>query len=100
MSPRRQILIEGPLLLVDTGKPSDMHVILFDDLLLITRKKKALSKKVRLNIASHRSIVFRSFATTAMQSVDPVALEEYSDPLLLAVLPDWSNIQAGILKKS
>ena len=51
VSPRRQILIEGPLLLVDTGKPSDMHVILFDDLLLITRKKKALSKKVRAKVS-------------------------------------------------
>ena len=47
VSPRRQILIEGNLLLIDSGKPADMHVILFDDLLLITRKKKSLSKKVR-----------------------------------------------------
>ena len=39
VSPRRQILIEGQLLLLDYGKPSDMHVILFDDLLLITRRK-------------------------------------------------------------
>ena len=46
VSPRRQILIEGNLLLIDSGKPADMHVILFDDLLLITRKKKSLSKKV------------------------------------------------------
>ena len=79
MSPRRQILIEGPLLLVDTGKPSDMHVILFDDLLLITRKKKALSKKVRLNIALRRSVVFRTFVTTVVRAVDRVALEDYSD---------------------
>ena len=46
MSPRRQILIEGPLLLLDAGKPTEMFVILFDDLLIIARKKKALSKKV------------------------------------------------------
>jgi len=45
VSPRRQILIEGTLMLIDSGKPADMHVILFDDLLLISRKKKALSKK-------------------------------------------------------
>jgi len=43
---RRQILIEGQLLLLDSGKPTEMFVILFDDLLLICRKKKALSKKV------------------------------------------------------
>ena len=47
MSPRRQILIEGPLLLLDSGKPTEMFVILFDDLLIIARKKKALSKKVK-----------------------------------------------------
>ena len=46
VSPRRQILIEGPLLLLDAGKPTEMFVILFDDLLIIARKKKALSKKV------------------------------------------------------
>ena len=46
VSPRRQIVLEGPLTLLDTGRPSDMHVILFDDMLLITRKKKGLGKKV------------------------------------------------------
>ena len=38
--------MEGPLQLLDSGKPVEMFVILFDDLLLITRRKKALSKKV------------------------------------------------------
>ena len=32
--------------LLDTGKPQEMWLILFDDLLLIARRKKALSKKV------------------------------------------------------
>ena len=50
VSPRRQILIEGQLLLLDYGKPNDMHVILFDDLLLITRRKKSISKKVSFEI--------------------------------------------------
>lgn len=45
VSPRRQILMEGTLLLLDSGKPTEMFVILFDDLLLITRRKKSLSKK-------------------------------------------------------
>ena len=48
VSPRRQILIEGPLMMFDQGKLTEMFVVLFDDMLLITRKKKALSKKVRL----------------------------------------------------
>ncbi|XP_047103350.1 pleckstrin homology domain-containing family G member 7-like [Schistocerca piceifrons] len=45
VSPRRQIIIEGPLQVWDTGKPQEMYVVLFDDMLLITRKKKGLSKK-------------------------------------------------------
>ena len=49
VSPRRQIVLEGPLSLLDTGRPTDMHVILFDDMLLITRKKKGLGKKVHVN---------------------------------------------------
>jgi hypothetical protein len=47
VSPRRQILMEGPLHLLDSGKPAEMYLILFDDLLIVTRRKKALSKKVR-----------------------------------------------------
>ena len=38
--------MEGPLQLLDSGKAPEMFVILFDDMLLITRKKKGLSKKV------------------------------------------------------
>ncbi|PNF21116.1 Pleckstrin homology domain-containing family G member 7 [Cryptotermes secundus] len=45
VSPRRQIIIEGPLQIWDTGKPQEMFVVLFDDMLLITRRKKGLSKK-------------------------------------------------------
>ena len=60
VSPRRQILIEGQLLLLDYGKPSDMHVILFDDLLLITRRKKSISKKVKNNFKNiHNELLFR-----------------------------------------
>ena len=45
VSPRRQILIEGPLMMFDSGKITEMFLVLFDDMLLITRKKKGLSKK-------------------------------------------------------
>lgn len=47
VSPRRQIILEGPLHILDSGKPIEMYVILFDDMLLITRRKKGLHKKVR-----------------------------------------------------
>ena len=46
VSPRRQILLEGPLMMFDQGKLTEMFIILFDDMLLVTRKKKGLSKKV------------------------------------------------------
>lgn len=46
VSPWRQIVHEGTLSSFDAGKPNDMHVILFDDMLLLTRRKKALTKKV------------------------------------------------------
>ena len=46
VSPRRQIILEGSLHLLDTSKPQEMYVILFDDMLLITRRKKGLHKKV------------------------------------------------------
>jgi len=46
VSPRRQIVHEGTLSNFDLGKACDMHVILFDDMLLMTRRKKVLTKKV------------------------------------------------------
>ena len=52
----RQILMEGPLQLLDSGKAPEMFVILFDDMLLITRKKKGLSKKVNID-----TFLFQSF---------------------------------------
>ncbi|CAG0896927.1 unnamed protein product [Cyprideis torosa] len=45
VSPRRQIMQEGILSLLDTGRPIDMYVILFDDMLVITKRKKQLQKK-------------------------------------------------------
>lgn len=48
VSPRRQIILEGPLMIMDSGKSIEMYVFLFDDLLLITRRKKGLGKKVRI----------------------------------------------------
>lgn len=46
VSPRRQIIIEGPLNILDSGKAVEMWIILFDDMLIITRRKKGLHKKV------------------------------------------------------
>ena len=57
VSPRRQILIEGPLLMFDSGKPIEMFVILFDDLLVVTRKKKALHKKVSIVIKTVQEVL-------------------------------------------
>lgn len=45
-SPRRQVILEGSLTIMDSGKPVEMYVFLFDDLFLITRRKKSLGKKV------------------------------------------------------
>lgn len=47
VSPRRQIILEGSVHMLDHNKPQEMYVILFDDMLLITRRKKGLHKKVR-----------------------------------------------------
>ncbi|KAL8577241.1 hypothetical protein ACOMHN_034267 [Nucella lapillus] len=42
---KRQLLHEGPLTLMESPKPIDVHVFLFDDLLLITKIKKSTRKK-------------------------------------------------------
>lgn len=80
VSPRRQIVLEGPLTLLDTGRPSDMHVILFDDMLLITRKKKGLGKK--------KSSLGENWSTACNRSCLPADLSAwryivYKQPLSL-----------------
>ncbi|OWF41968.1 uncharacterized protein LOC110461715 [Mizuhopecten yessoensis] len=44
-SPKRQLIHEGYLTLVESAKTSDVYVFLFDDILLITRTKKPQRKK-------------------------------------------------------
>ncbi|GFO15574.1 pleckstrin homology domain-containing family g member 7, partial [Plakobranchus ocellatus] len=42
--PKRQLLHEGQITLVETPKPLDVHMFLFDDILLITKSKKVPRK--------------------------------------------------------
>ncbi|XP_074644625.1 uncharacterized protein LOC141901339 [Tubulanus polymorphus] len=44
-SPKRQLLYEGQLYMMDNSKPVDVCVFLFDDILLITKIKKPTRKK-------------------------------------------------------
>ena len=85
VSPRRQIVLEGPLTLLDTGRPSDMHVILFDDMLLITRKKKGLGKKV--STCQHHFISsFHHFIISSFHFIISSSHHPLSDLLLFLLL--------------
>lgn len=75
VSPRRQILMEGPLFLLDSSKPTDMYLILFDDLLIITRRKKSLSKKVRM--ATFTWILRRSAGTIFLKIVIRITVRDW-----------------------
>ncbi|XP_064606185.1 uncharacterized protein LOC135471069 [Liolophura sinensis] len=44
-SPKRQLIFEGPLALVESAKNVEMHLFLFDDILLLTKLKKPARKK-------------------------------------------------------
>ena len=70
----RQILMEGPLQLLDSGKAPEMFVILFDDMLLITRKKKGLSKKVSPHNPSCLFIFYSSLILVLTSSSDFVVV--------------------------
>ena len=65
----RQILMEGPLQLLDSGKAPEMFVILFDDMLLITRKKKGLSKKVSIDMFLFKKFLFKSSSTSFVENI-------------------------------
>ncbi|XP_043216484.1 pleckstrin homology domain-containing family G member 5-like isoform X2 [Amphibalanus amphitrite] len=82
VSPRRQIIMEGPLQLADAGKPIDMHVILFDDMLLITRRKKGLSKKkssITEGWSSHhsRGLLHHEAAVRYVVHKQPLSLDRF-----------------------
>ena len=62
--------------MVETSKPMEMYIILFDDMLLITRRKKALSKKVVHTFIFSRNEgfvyferVYWSFINIGLQSI-------------------------------
>ncbi|OQV15361.1 putative Pleckstrin-like proteiny domain-containing family G member 7 [Hypsibius exemplaris] len=51
LSPRRIIVQEGTLFMIENGKPVEMQVFLFDDMLLLTRKRKGLFKKQKSSVS-------------------------------------------------
>ena len=61
--------MEGPLQLLDSGKAPEMFVILFDDMLLITRKKKGLSKKVGIDMFLFKKFLFKSSSTSFVENI-------------------------------
>ena len=61
--------MEGPLQLLDSGKAPEMFVILFDDMLLITRKKKGLSKKVSIDMFLFKKFLFKSSSTSFVENI-------------------------------
>jgi len=72
VSPRRQILLEGRLQLLDSGKPQDVYLILFDDLFLLTRRKKALSKKVRRAVEEEKEGCCKEMESRDCRPSDPL----------------------------
>nr|CAD7435806.1 unnamed protein product [Timema monikensis] len=83
VSPRRRIINEGLLQIWDSGKPQEMYVVLFDDMLLLTRRKKGLSKKkssLSENWASSCSRGSTSSNETSMRYVvykQPLSLDRF-----------------------
>ncbi|CAL1543578.1 unnamed protein product [Lymnaea stagnalis] len=53
--PKRQLLHEGQITLVETPKPLDVHMFLFDDILLVTKVKKIPRKVSDLTFRNKHS---------------------------------------------
>ena len=74
--------MEGPLQLLDSGKAPEMFVILFDDMLLITRKKKGLSKKVSIDMFLFQSsCYFLLCSSTSFVEIIQIFLTQWTKTL-------------------
>ncbi|XP_064606190.1 pleckstrin homology domain-containing family G member 7-like [Liolophura sinensis] len=54
-SPKRRLLYEGPVTLLETTKTAEMYLFLFDDILLLARIKRPLKKKQTSTESSTKS---------------------------------------------
>ncbi|XP_064605260.1 pleckstrin homology domain-containing family G member 7-like isoform X2 [Liolophura sinensis] len=53
-NPKRQLLHEGPLSMIESGKGIDVHLMLFDDILLLAKIKKQPKKSEHSMLVVHR----------------------------------------------
>ncbi|KAK0064027.1 Pleckstriny domain-containing family G member 7 [Biomphalaria pfeifferi] len=74
--PKRQLLHEGQLTLVETPKPLDIHMFLFDDILLISKVKKIPRKSKQSN--SELQTLGTSDRTSYIVLRQPLALDRFT----------------------
>ncbi|XP_035675485.1 uncharacterized protein LOC118415203 isoform X1 [Branchiostoma floridae] len=79
--PTRQLLYEGSLCMLESGKPVDVYLFLFDDLLLITKmRKNAAKKKQSMDQFPHGSVSSRK---TSLMHKDGPVFTVYRQPVPL-----------------
>ncbi|XP_078678787.1 uncharacterized protein LOC144914610 isoform X1 [Branchiostoma floridae x Branchiostoma belcheri] len=82
--PTRQLLYEGSLCMLENGKPVDVYLFLFDDLLLITKmRKNAGKKKQSMDQFSHGTISSVSSRKGSLMHKDGPVFTVYRQPVPL-----------------
>ncbi|KAK3595624.1 hypothetical protein CHS0354_009588 [Potamilus streckersoni] len=77
--PKRQLIHEGQLSMVESTKTSDVYLFLFDDILLITKMKKPNRKKQSVNDINHVKTTSTGQGDKACYIVhrQPIALDRF-----------------------
>ncbi|ESO06359.1 hypothetical protein HELRODRAFT_160526 [Helobdella robusta] len=79
-NPKRRLLHEGPMLLMETSKTTDMYLFLFDDILLLTKVKKPPRKR-STNLENLNPYLSRNLQTEGLSFVvhrQPLALDRFT----------------------
>ncbi|CAD5112790.1 DgyrCDS2002 [Dimorphilus gyrociliatus] len=79
-SPKRQLLHEGPLTLLEISKTVEMYMFLFDDILLLTRVKKAPRKHYKNSLPESHLLCAKPHTDGAIFVVhkQPIALDRFT----------------------
>ncbi|XP_064632140.1 uncharacterized protein LOC135490699 isoform X3 [Lineus longissimus] len=84
-SPKRQLIHEGQLMMMESSKPADVFVFLFDDILLLTKTKGSKPTRKKSSIAAPPADTMTPSGTNKVQTdqslivyKQPIALDRFT----------------------
>ncbi|XP_076814497.1 uncharacterized protein LOC143460765 [Clavelina lepadiformis] len=75
-NPNRRLILEGPLSVIENGKPIELYAFLFDDMLLLTKPKKGKRKTSEVPSSLKRHSLLKDGTVLSVHR-QPIALDRF-----------------------